>query len=290
MIEDQIAALESILLGDSNVKARDWLNSAREQLMNAEDIGLELSSLSAMARRAVAPDVLLIDSDTQIAPASLPGISTWLLSEGVRVLLSLWATRFTDGSAAALISELYRSGDESERVAVVKGLFLLPSAATDLKPLALEAGRINSLTLFSALALNNSYPNLYYTDHEFNQLVLKSLFNMLPIQNVLGLTERGNPDLSRMCSDYVQERINAGRTVQTNIWLALTPCANAKGEEFINRYLDDEDSNHRYFCALALSVAQSISPALKIKLNQCNEKESDANVLSVLKLAVRAAG
>jgi hypothetical protein len=94
----------------------------------------------------------------------------------------------------------------------------------------------------------------------FNQLVLKCLFNGLPVERIVGLTRRGNPELARMCEDYVGERLAAGRSVPADIWLALEPHASAAGIALILSYLDHDDPRHRRYAALALSRRQAEPP------------------------------
>ena len=107
---------------------------------------------------------------------------------------------------------------------MLRGLALFPGGPA-LKSLALGAGRADSLLLFSALALDNPYPATYYAEQEFNQMVLKALFNRLSIERIEGLERRTGPDLARMCMDYIAERRAAGRDVPPDIWLALGPDA-----------------------------------------------------------------
>ena len=149
-----------------------------------------------------------------------------------------------------LIDQIYQQGDESEMGAVTRGLILFQSAER-LKPRALEVGRTNSKTLYSCLIRDNPYPARFYSDHEFNQLVLKALFLGLPIAYVYGLKTRSNPELSRMCEDYIDERLAAGRSIPVDIWLALAPHASGHGIQLLNCYMENEDSQHRPYATLA---------------------------------------
>lgn len=178
--------------------------------------------------------------------------ATWPKGDLGRACLLLAALAKGPAMAQALVTALFRQGDEGERAALVRILCLTPDPCA-LLPLAQEAGRINSLDLFAALALDNPYPAAYYDDHLFNQVVLKSLFNGLPIARISGLGGRTNPELSRMCEDYVGERLAAGRTVPTDIWLALEPSASPRGLRLTIEYLGHPDPGHRYHAALALT-------------------------------------
>jgi hypothetical protein len=153
--------------------------------------------------------------------------------------------------ATESVPKLYRAGDETERVSMTRALPLFDNGPA-LKPVALETGRINSVALYSALALGNPYPAAHYTDHEFNQIILKSLFMGLPIERVVGLAERANRELSRMCENYYDERTAAGRSVPSDIWLAMGPFASHRGKQLMRDHLRHEDARHRHYAEVAI--------------------------------------
>ena len=169
---------------------------------------------------------------------------------------------------------MYRNGDELERVAIVQALVLLPEPIS-LKPIALETGRSNSLRLYSALALKNPYINACYLEPEFNQVVLKSLFNGLPIEQIIGLRNRANKELSRMCEEYVDERRAAGRSVPCDIWLAIGVHASKYGEQLMLEFLNHEDPQHRCYTATALGWRCDSNPTLADSLEQRLGNESE---------------
>jgi hypothetical protein len=180
------------------------------------------------------------------------------------------------------VTALYQQGDESERMTVMQGLSLFPDGPA-LKPLALENGRVNSLPLFAALALANPYPAAYYSEPEFNQLVLKALFLGLGIATLSGLPQRANAELARMCEDYLDERLAAGRSLPADLWLALAPCASPRGEQRIIEYANHADPYHRYYAALALQQRQAQHPAARQALATRLTLETDADILAVLR-------
>jgi hypothetical protein len=145
----------------------------------------------------------------------------------------------------SLIKAAFRNGDEIERANIVSALVLFPDAG-DLKSIALEAGRINSLVLYMALTVNNPYPAAFYAEHEFNQLVMKALFQGINIEFVYGLAQRTNPELSRMCEDYIDERMDAKRTVPADIWLATQPFISPRGRQQMAQ-LEKQDPRHKEF-------------------------------------------
>ena len=227
------------LLAEAPPAAHAWLVEARRRLAQASDAPAELQRLSASAGRALGATLL---TDTLRIPTAAGDVAVnqLTLADAARLTLILETLERATRGVAAWLHDYFRGGDESEQIALVRGLALLRDDA-GLKPIAAEAGRSNSVALFRALALDNPYPAAYCGVREFNQLVLKALFLEQPLARVVGLAERANRELSRMCEDYVDEREAAGRTVPEDIWLALLPHASARGREMAQRYVV---SNH----------------------------------------------
>lgn len=195
-------------------------------------------------------------------------LAAWSRGDAGRACLLVSAVGDARPSWESVVRRLFRHGDESERVAVVRALCLLPDPCA-LTDIALEAGRANSLCLYAALALDNPFPAACYDDHTFNQVVLKCLFNGLSVGRIIDLTDRANPELARMCEDYRDERVAAGRSVPHDIWLALEPHASPRGLALIFDALHDKAPEHRYNAVLALTrrrsephVAQALSDRL----------------------------
>jgi len=278
LIRDSLqAAFTAAVEGASMPDFADTLDSLRR----ADDIENALLTASAWVNR------LLGDAATgalagQLRPeAGVLPLDDWSASDAARVLLLLAALERTDVEPRRLVHAYFKGGDESERAAVVRGLALLPEPAEH-RAVALEAGRANSLRLYTALALNNPYPAGFYAEHEFNQVVLKSLFTGLDIGRIVGLVRRANPELSQMCRDYVEERENANRDVPRAIWLALAPHMDAAGERQLIRYLGDPDPLHRYYTAVAAGRLATRSAALQQALDQRRVQEGEPDILAVL--------
>ena len=281
MTDSYITYLRSAIGEAATALGRDWLDKAVIDLATSQDLENDLALLLAVARRKTGETLLRDAAPIAIGPGIALEIAGWTTATASRVLLLLEAARLNPREEVSIVTAAFRMGDETERAAIMRGLVLFPSAQL-LKPIALEVGRANSMELYTVLALNNPFPAEYYSDHEFNQMVLKSLFNMLPIEQVSGLARRANPDLSRMCADYIQERCDAGREVPTNIWLALAPCADAIGNRLLLKYLVDEDPRHRFFCALAMGRKKAEEPDFDAALGRQLAVETDDNVRKIL--------
>ncbi|MDB4982130.1 MAG: hypothetical protein JWM82_2882 [Myxococcales bacterium] len=122
---------------------------------------------------------------------------------------------------AALVHELFMTGDLRERRAVLRALsFLEPEPARFLTT-GVEAMRNNALPVIEAIACENPYPARFFSEEAFNQLVLKCLFCEISLARVEGLATRLTPELRRMAAGYATERRAAGRPVPHDIALVV---------------------------------------------------------------------
>jgi hypothetical protein len=108
---------------------------------------------------------------------------------------------------------------------VLRALPFLPERSRFVT-MAIEACRTNVQTVFQAIACENPLPADDFPDLNFNQLVLKALFNGVAISRIVGLSRRLGPELARMASDYAAERRAAGRSVPPDIDLVLGQTVN----------------------------------------------------------------
>lgn len=259
-----------------------WLNESCELLRASDDVVNDLSMFSAMARRRVGQ----LQAGSGITDISTPSgnlpVTAWTTGDMARVILILTAVDALPNGVSEIVDSVFRHGDEQERAIVVKSLVLYPEPAA-LKAVALETGRVNSLLLFSALVLDNPYPAACYSVHEFNQMILKSLFVGLAIDRVIGLQQRTNPELSRMCEDYIDERQAAGRTLPADIWLALAAHASPGGMQLVLEHLDHDDPAHRYYALRALAdTGRSADASVQSRLRQRLALESSDRILELL--------
>ncbi len=139
--------------------------------------------------------------------------------------LALLLARHGAGRHAPTFSEdaeaCYYDGDAREQRSWLRGAGLLPEPSQYL-PLAIDACRTNILPLFEAVACENPYPSRHFPERNFNQLVLKALFNGVALVRIVGLETRANAELTRMAKDYAAERAAAGRSIPADISLAQT--------------------------------------------------------------------
>ena len=241
--------LNALVSAATDAAGIDWLAAAAAEINAAAEPGEILLRLFPAARRRLgAGRLTATEQDLETTDGRLR-LGAWSPGDAGRAILLLDVVR--QGGGSELVTTVYQAGDESERISVTRALSLL-DLGDNLKSLALQTGRINSKILYAALALDNPFPSAHYSEQEFNQLVLKSLFIGLPIEAVVGLTGRANASLSRMCEDYFDERTAAGREVPSDIWLALAPHASERGLKLLNEHLEHENAEHRHFATRAL--------------------------------------
>jgi hypothetical protein len=280
-LETLLAALREV----APPAAIAWLEEGIAKLAAGTDRADELAARSAGALRRLGAEPLGKAPVSIATPCGTLEPAAWSRGDAGRACLLLAAAGDADPGWDDLVTGLFRHGDEAERAAIARALCLMPEPCA-LSDVAMEVGRANSLRLYAALALDNPYPAACYDEHAFNQVVLKCLFNGLPIGRVVGLARRANPELSLMCERYVGERVAAAREVPTDIWLALAPHAGASALALALEHLAHTDPRHRYHAAIALGRrrdAVGISDALAGRL----AGETDERVREALAAAVR---
>jgi len=151
--------------------------------------------------------------------AGLPLFQGRALHDLGRAVLLLYAVECLNlDEQAEFVDALYARGDNAEREALLHALPLLPDPERFLST-AVEACRSNVQTVFEAIACENPYPARHFSELSFNQMVMKAIFIGVPLRRIVGLHARIAPVLVRMATDYVQERIAAGRPVPDDIQL-----------------------------------------------------------------------
>jgi hypothetical protein len=183
---------------------------------------LDRGYTSAPLRVGRAP-LALTDAERQDLAAVAPGLSfaAWTIDDAARCALLLQAAAQLDaGAFADAATACYERGDSREQQSWLRAISLLPDAERFLS-IAIDACRTNIVPVFESIACENPYPARCFPDRNFNQLVLKALFNGVAIARIAGLSERANAELARMAGDYADERRAAGRAVPADIALAM---------------------------------------------------------------------
>lgn len=217
-IVDVLSAAVAAQIGPASA----WFADARRRAVDGSVAELLRAYTEASHHLGRAPLVL---ADAGAAVPAWPDVHTshWTLEDAGRIVLLLARYEGRPGSAdenAAAAIECYEQGDAREQESWLRAVALLPEPKRFLATV-IDACRSSILPIFEAVACENPYPATYFPDRNFNQMVLKALFNGVALDRIVGLPARRNPELSRMAQDYAAERRAAGRSVPPDISLAM---------------------------------------------------------------------
>jgi hypothetical protein len=120
----------------------------------------------------------------------------------------------------ALVQGLFEAGEIGEQESILRTLSLLPEPMRFVET-GLLGCRTNARRVFEAIACDNAYPERYFSELSYNQMVLKAIFIEVPVARIEGLSRRNGAELVRMARDYASERRAAGRPVPADIDLLL---------------------------------------------------------------------
>jgi len=185
------------------------------------------------------------------------------------------------------VAAAYDDGDAMEKLAVVRSLALLPQAERFTR-IALDAGRSNELDLVYALACNNPFPARHYDVLAWNKLYMKAAFIGLPLQQIMGLSERANPELSRMALHYVEQQESAVRSFPAALWPVIAAFAPPSATAKLLGYVTHAVADQRLGAALGLE--RLAEPRTASFLQEQLTSESDERVRAVLTRTLAALG
>lgn len=213
----------------------------------------------------------------------------WSVDDAARAALLLTLSEHISDPVhyAEQVRACYENGDSREQQSWLRSLSLLPDCERFVD-IATDACRTNIIPLFESIACENPYPFRHFPELNFNQMVLKGLFNDIGISRIVGLEERFNPELSRMADDYVSEREAAGRHVPPSIWLVIAPRIPSERLPRVHRYLLHENPEHRYWAAKGLSFTND--PASRTALEKQRRLESEADLIRVMEASLARMG
>jgi len=223
MSQDPASILVGVVRRVAEPAARDWFLESMSGTGVAGAGSMRTRIAVALAgagrrlggsRHDLGPEDLAV-----LARSGLVGVEAWPLERCARVVLVL--SGIEDVPAAehpAFVDELFRTGDNAEREAVLGCLCALPHPERFLET-AVEACRTNVVPVFEAVACENLYPERFFPEPAFNQMVIKAIFLQVAVRRIEGLERRANAELARMAADYANERSAAGRVVPDDVEL-----------------------------------------------------------------------
>ncbi len=209
-----------LLRADAGEPEKRWLEQALPQAGHGDLAHLLVAYTAASRALGLRP----LASRPAAAGAAMDiqelHLEHWTLEDAGRLLCLLERHATTGGDAFFTdASACYEQGDAREQASWVRGAALVPGPERFL-PVMVDACRTNILTVFQAVACENPYPATFFPELNFNQLVLKAMFNGVALTRIVGLEVRANAHLARMATDYADERRAAGRSVPADLPLA----------------------------------------------------------------------
>ena len=189
-----------------------WLDGELDRQRAAIDERRLGISLGLAGRKIGRRELPLADDELATAERLRPRWrpDTWGADEAARIAILLATYRDDDRAFAARVDRLCTTAEISEHVAFLKGFAVFP-AVRELHDRAREGVRSSTRLIFEAIATNNPYPFDYFDQAAWNQMVVKCVFVECPIERIVGLDERRNPELVQMLRDFISERRAAGR-------------------------------------------------------------------------------
>ena len=115
------------------------------------------------------------------------------------------------------LTKLISVADTQEQITIYKSIFYLKNAS-QYTPLVVDGIRTNITGIFDAITLKNLYPAKYFSQDQWNQMVLKAIFMERPVYQIEGIDQRKNEKLALILFDYARERWAASRRVTPELW------------------------------------------------------------------------
>ena len=175
----------------------------------------ERTVFEQMSRRLGRLPVRLGAEERAWLGALAPGhaLDGWRLDEAGRLAWLLRAAgTLAPDAFEDLVEATWRRGDSLVARTVLKALPMLPRPARFLA-VALQGARSSLRSVFEAIACDNPYAAAHFHEVHFNELVVKAAAADVPLDRLLGLPDRVNPELRRLAHAHVAVRRAAGRAV-----------------------------------------------------------------------------
>lgn len=243
------------------VSENEWVWIEKQRSKNAQ---IGFVAAARKIQRTILPSFRIALTNTSYSLIA----RAWTLDRLVRIYLLQQLPAKEPTQYYHQLKTLIDSAEINEAVAIYSGLTLLPFAE-HLNFLGTEAVRTNIGQVFDAFAFDNPYAAIYFSDAEWNQLILKTIFNQKPIHLIVGLDGRNNFELARSISDFAQERWAAHRSVPPQIWRLYIPFSSSFILADLNRLLKSEDVKDRQ--AACLVIQQSPHTEIQALKNQTKD-------------------
>ena len=253
--------LGSIIQRHVSPDAWNWINERKNAVIGSSAFNAAFAAMPRKTGKAIVP---ITSEEKDKLQKIRPGftISNWTIERVSRVWLLLHADSSDEEKYFQSIDQLFLAAEMNELVALYSALPLLAYPERWRKRCA-DGIRSNIGDVLQAIICNNPYPSEQLDEKAWNQLVLKAFFTEKPVNEIIGLDERGNQELANTLSDYAHERWAAGRTINPLLWRCVGQFINDAIFPDIHRITNSENKLEREAAALACADS-NYEPAKKL--------------------------
>ena len=197
-------------------KTKSWLDQKLHSIKTDQDFFISF----ALINKKIPRDHL------QLSPAKIQtihlkypefNIENWTLDQLCRFSLLMYYPLLSVESLTKLISV----ADTREQISIFKSIPYLENAS-HFAPIVVNGIRTNIVDVFDAITLKNPYPASYFSQDEWNQMILKAVFMERPIYQIKDIDQRKNEKLAHILFDYARERWAASRRVTPELWRMIS--------------------------------------------------------------------
>lgn len=266
-----------------------WLEEKAQTLNEAKNNTLAVA-FSAMPRK-VGRQLIIADEETSKTLNHLkPGFSVWgwTVDRLGRVWLLLQVDASDKETYIRRIESLFPAAEMNELVALYSALPLLAYPETWRSRCA-EGIRSNIGPVLETIICNNAYAAQQLDERAWNQLVLKAFFTDKRVDQISGLDERANTELSNTLLDFAHERWAAGRQVPPLLWRCVAPFFSSENMPDLERAFYSENSFDRDAAALACAQTHFAPAKALLEKRPDAKAEIENGVLTWTSLAEKIA-
>ncbi len=234
-------------------EALAWLDQQIKLLETGQRPQQLAIAIGLAPRKVGKADLDLTAAELQAAHDVRPGLDPggWSVDQAARILLVLASAGANRDAFAESLERVFAAAEIGEQIALLRGLPLLPEPER-LMPYAAEGVRSAMQPIFEAVAHRNPYPRERFSEAQWNQMVVKTLFIGSRLSPIQGLDDRRNADLAQMLVDYAAERRAAERPISPELWRCVAPFARDDEVAALSKILLSGTQAERSGAALAL--------------------------------------
>ena len=195
-----------------NENIKTWLDQKLQMIKSDQEFFISFALVNKkIPRDLVQPTLEQVKNFHRINPEFT--IENWTLDQLCRLSLLMNYPLLNLQNLTKLISV----ADTQEQITIYKSIFYLKNAS-QYTPLVVDGIRTNITGIFDAITLKNLYPAKYFSQDQWNQMVLKAIFMERPVYQIEGIDHRKNEKLAIILFDYARERWAASRRVTPELW------------------------------------------------------------------------